>query len=162
MRDRVPTASLRRICRVLQLPRSALYPHVPVDVPRDAKDQTAPLEDLLVTRMHALIQQHPTYGYRRIWAILRFHDGLVINRKRVYRLMRRQRWLLYQRRVTPKPRVTHRRSIAAGPNERWAMDVTHIACGADGWAHLTTVIDCYDREIVGFELAVRSRAKEAE
>ena len=40
--------------------------------------------------------------------------------------------------------------------------VTHIYCGADGWAHLAAVIDCHDREIVGYEFALRGRAKEAE
>lgn len=42
------------------------------------------------------------------------------------------------------------------------MDVTHIDCGADGWGHLAAVIDCHDRQIVGFEFALRARAKEAE
>lgn len=42
------------------------------------------------------------------------------------------------------------------------MDVTHIACGQDGWAHLAAVIDCHDREVIGYEFALRSRAKEAE
>jgi putative transposase len=41
-------------------------------------------------------------------------------------------------------------------------DLTHIRCGADGWAHLAAVIDCHDREIVGYEFARRGRAKEAE
>jgi putative transposase len=42
------------------------------------------------------------------------------------------------------------------------MDVTHIPCGQDGWAHLAAVIDCHDRELIGYEFALRSRAKEAE
>ena len=42
------------------------------------------------------------------------------------------------------------------------MDVTHIDCGRDGWAHLAAVIDCHDRELVGYEFARRGRAKEAE
>ena len=42
------------------------------------------------------------------------------------------------------------------------MDVTHIPCGQDGWGHLTAVIDCHDREIIGYEFAWRGRAKEAE
>jgi putative transposase len=42
------------------------------------------------------------------------------------------------------------------------MDVTHIPCGQDGWAYLAAVIDCHDREIVGYEFALRSRAREAE
>lgn len=42
------------------------------------------------------------------------------------------------------------------------MDVTHIPCGHDGWAHLATVIDCHDREVMGYEFTWRSWAKEAE
>ena len=32
----------------------------------------------------------------------------------------------------------------------------------DGWGHLVGVIDCYDRELMGWEFALRGRAKEAE
>jgi putative transposase len=32
----------------------------------------------------------------------------------------------------------------------------------DGWGHLAAVIDCHDREIVGYEFSLRGRAKEAE
>jgi putative transposase len=35
-------------------------------------------------------------------------------------------------------------------------------CGRDGWEHLVAVIDCHDREIVGWEFALRGRAREAE
>ena len=42
------------------------------------------------------------------------------------------------------------------------MDLTHVFCGRDGWAHLVAVIDCCDRELVGWEFALRGRAKEAE
>jgi putative transposase len=123
---------------------------------------TATQDDQVTGRIRELIHAHPTYGYRRIWALLRFGDQLLINRKRVYRLMRRKRWLVCQRRVTSKPRVKRLRSVAKRRNERWAMDVTHIPVGRDGWAHLTAVIDCYDRELVGFEFALRGRANEAE
>ena len=42
------------------------------------------------------------------------------------------------------------------------MDVTHVSCGADGWGHLTAVIDCHDRKVTGYEFALRGRAREAE
>ncbi|MBE3037607.1 MAG: transposase family protein [Chloroflexi bacterium] len=42
------------------------------------------------------------------------------------------------------------------------MDMTHVDCGRDGWAHLVWVIDCHDRELLGWEFALRGRAKEAE
>ena len=74
----------------------------------------------------------------------------------------RKRWLVTQRTVTPRPRVQGKRSRATESNRRWALDMTHVDCGRDGWGHLTAVIDCHDREIVGREFSLRGRAKEAE
>lgn len=42
------------------------------------------------------------------------------------------------------------------------MNVTHIRCRQKGWGHLTAGIDCHDREIIGYEFALRGLAKEAE
>lgn len=158
MSEALPAASTRAICRRLGVPRSAFYRHQP-----DAQSPAGvPVEDELLTRIKALIEQHPTYGYRRIWARLRFGDGRIINRKKVYRLMRVHGWMVYQRPTSPKPRVQRKKSVATQANERWAVDATHIDCGADGWGHLVAVIDCYDRELIGWEFALRGRAKEAE
>jgi len=38
----------------------------------------------------------------------------------------------------------------------------HVPCGHDGWGHLAAVIDCRDREAIGSEFVLCSRAKEAE
>ena len=156
--EALPAASTRAICRRLGVARSALYRHQP-DIPLPAP---ARADDELLARIKELIEQHPTYGYRRIWARLRFGDGRVINRKKVYRLMQAQGWMVCQRPTSPKPRVQRKKSIATRANERWAVDATHIDCGADGWGHLVAVIDCYDREVVGWEFALRGRANEAE
>lgn len=120
------------------------------------------VEEMLAARLARLIQEHPTFGYRRLWALLRFREGVRINRKAVYRALRLKGWFVHQRQATPRPRAKRLRSRAERSNERWAMDVTHIECGHDGWAHLAAVIDCHDRELVGYELALRGRAKEAE
>lgn len=113
-------------------------------------------------RLRQWIQQHPTFGYRRLWVLLRCQDGIVVNRKAVYRVLQQKRWVVHQRASTPRPRVRGWVSRASRSNERWAMDVTHIPCGQDGWAHLAAGIDCHDREVIGYEFALRSRAKEAE
>lgn len=76
--------------------------------------------------------------------------------------MRRKRWLVWQRQVSPKPRGKRLRSVAKRRNERWAMDGSDIPVGQDGWSRLTAVIDCYDRELVGCAWVLRGRAKEAE
>lgn len=171
----MPRASLRRICRILEVTRSNVYyaeaneaPAGELDEGGDtssamtaAASQPAPAEPLLA-RIKSIILEFPTYGYRRVCAILRKRDKLTINRKKVYRLMRNQRWLISQRQASPKPRVQKKRSRTEHSDERWAMDITHIDCGADGWGHLTAVIDCHDRELVGFEFALRGRAQEAE
>lgn len=110
-----------------------------------------------------MIQQYPTFGYRHLWALLRGQTTRRgVNKKAVYRVLRQKRWLVHQRSCTPRPRVHGWVSRASRSDERWPMDMTHIPCGQDGRAHLAAVIDCHDREIVGYEFALRSRAKEAE
>jgi putative transposase len=120
------------------------------------------MDETLARRIGHLIRQHPTFGYRRIWALLRHREGLRVNRKKVQRIMQLRRWQCTGRKTTPRPRVKGRRSYAEASNQRWAMDVTHIHCGKDGWGHLVAVIDCHDRQIVGWEFALRGRAREAE
>ena len=61
----------------MELARSSYY-----DASTAVVDDTA-----LVERMHAIQAELPTYGYRRITAQLRA-DGVLVNRKRVARLMR--------------------------------------------------------------------------
>ena len=147
--------SERRSCRVLGVGRAALHRH-PRPQPRRTGDPP------WVDRLRELIQQHPTCGYRQLCALLRGQEGLLVNRKAVYRVLKLKRWLVHQRPCTPRPRVRGWVSRARQSNERWAMDVTHIPCGRDGWAHLAAVLDCHDRELIGYEFALRGRAKEAE
>jgi putative transposase len=125
VKETVPTTSTRSICRVLGVARSALYRHQPAPPtqPRATKDTE------LVARIKELIDAHPTYGYRRIWARLRFGDKRVINRKKVRRLMRQQGWMVRQRPATPKPRVQRKKRVAHRRNERWAFDATHSDAG---------------------------------
>jgi putative transposase len=113
-------------------------------------------------RLRYRIQQHPTFGSRRLWVLLRCRDGVVVNRKAVYRVLNQKGWLVHQRVCTPRPRVQGWTSRADCSHERGAMDVTHIPCGQDGWAHLAAVIDGHDREVIGYEFALLSRAKETE
>jgi putative transposase len=147
---------MRRVCRILRFSRARLRARaVSVKVPTR-------LDEVLVERLRRLIERYPTFGYRRLWALLCFGEGLRVNRKAVYRILKLKRWFVHQRVATPRPRVQGHRSRAPRSNERWAMDLRHVPCGADGWGHLTAVNDCHDREVPGFEFALRGRAKEAE
>ena len=112
--------------------------------------------------MRELVLQHPSWGYRRIWAWLVYRDGLTINKKKVARIMREQGWQVHTVVRTPRPRVEHTRSHTQAPHERWAIDATSLWCAWDGWVGVIAVIDCCTREIVGIEIARRGRAQEAQ
>jgi hypothetical protein len=48
----------------------------------------------LLERIRELKAEHPFWGYRRIWAHLRYGDGLVVNQNRVYSVMKAARLLV--------------------------------------------------------------------
>ena len=156
MRASVSGVSERRSCQVLHVSRAGLHRGI------RAARRRGRTEPPWLERLRYWIQQHPTFGYRRLWVQLRCRDRLVVNRKAVYLVLKQQGWFVHQRSPTPRPRARGWISRASRSNERWAMDVTHIPCGHDGWAHLAAVIDCHDREVIGYEFALRSRAQEAE
>lgn len=65
-----------------------------------------------------LDSQFLTYSYRRICALLRKREKLIVNRRKVYRLMSAQRKLVTQRYVSPKPRVQQSCSRMERSSER--------------------------------------------
>jgi putative transposase len=149
------SASERRICRVLGVARSSVRPRAA------APKRPLRVSPDLAERIERLIVAYPTFGYRRLWMMLR-REGAVVNLKAVYRVLKLKGWFVHQRARTPRPRAHGLVSVASSSNQRWAMDVTHVACGRDGWAHLAVVVDCHDREVIGYEFARRGRAREAE
>jgi len=160
VREAIPEASERRICEVLDVSRSTCQPG---KKRKSGNLRIVPaVNPELSERIRQLIQAHPTYGYRRIWALLRHQERIVVNRKAVYRILKVKRWFVHHRTKTPKPRVQGSRSISEKSNVRWAIDITHIPCGKDGWGHLVALVDCHDRSCIGYEFALRGRAKEAE
>src|SRR5262249_10572746 len=156
VRQARPQVSERRACRILAVARSGVRRRA-----RQAPRRGA-INEPLAARIADLIRRHPTFGYRRLWALLRFREGTRITPKTVYRICRLKGWFVHQRATTPRPRAQGRRRQAVRSNERRATDVTHVYRGQDGSAHRAAVIDCHDRELIGHEFALRGRAKEAE
>jgi putative transposase len=102
------------------------------------------------------------YGYRRVAWWLRRKEGLVVNRKRVLRVMRERGLLVRSRRLRARRRKEWGRVEASRPNQIWQSDMTKIWAGpAVGWAYLVSVIDCCTREIVAWNLSRRCRTEEA-
>lgn len=106
--------------------------------------------------------EKPVYGYRRVGWWLRRKRGVVVNGKRVLRVMRERGLLVTPRRLRARRRKDWSRIIAERPNQIWQADMTKVWAGATvGWAYLVSVIDCCTRDIVGWDLSLHCRTQEA-
>ena len=144
--------SERRACRVLGQPRSTQR-----QTPK-AKEE----EGRLVARMLELVREHPRYGYRRIWALLR-REGWGVNRKRVHRLWRKQ-GLKVPRKQRKKRRLgSSANSCVRRPAEHkdhvWAWDFLHDRTSDGGPLKWLTLVDEYTRECLALEVGRGMTAK---
>jgi len=115
----------------------------------------------VVAEMKAICDEFEAYGYRRVGAELR-HRGMVVNAKKVRRLMR-------EHALNPKRR---KRFIATtdsnhnypifpdlannmtldGPNQLWVADITYVAI-AVGFVYLAAILDAWSRRVVGYAIS---------
>ena len=147
MRDEGQTVSIAQLCRWFGVPRSTVL--LPAAARR--RRPRPPVVDAALVETHpAIIEAEPAAGLRMITArVRRASRGAPVNRKKIHRILKLNQWQVRQRPQGHRPRVQGWVSRATRPNERWAIDTTHLFCGRDGWCHLTAIIDCYDRTIVG-------------
>ena len=107
----------------------------------------------LVAEIKAVIADLPTYGYRRVHAILRRRalvDGRPPpNHKRVYGAMKRH-GLLLQRHASGAERRHDGRIAVAEPNLRWCSDGFEVACDNGERVRIAFALDCCDREAMSF------------
>lgn len=105
----------------------------------------------VLLRIHHVIGELPTYGYRRVWALLRRQaelDGMpAINAKRVYRVMRQNALLLERKTAVPPSKRAHTGKVAVKEsNQRWCSDGFKFRCDNGEKLRVTFALDCYDRE----------------
>ena len=113
----------------------------------------------LVKRIRRVIDEYPYYGLRRIhWKINR-DGGSSVNRKAVHRILKLKRWSMKKRPSGMRPRAKGWRSRTHQPDTRWAIDTSHFSTEQDGWCHITAVIDCCDRQIVGWRISRSGKAE---
>ncbi|UON87322.1 IS3-like element IS2 family transposase [Shigella flexneri] len=107
----------------------------------------------VLLRIHHVIGELPTYGYRRVWALLRRQaelDGMpAINAKRVYRLMRQNALLLERKPAVPPSKRAHTGRVAVKEsNQRWCSDGFEFCCDNGERLRVTFALDCCDREVL--------------
>lgn len=148
--------SLRKIARWLDVPWSTVQY-------KPGRKSAPKVDEELAVRIHDLIQQpdYSTYGYRRVTSLLR-QEGLTVNKKKVQRIMSLNGWTVSRKAKGFRPRVNISSSKCSSMNERWATDMTHFFVKDTGWSHLVAVMDCWNREIIGYRISRRQNTNVAE
>jgi len=111
----------------------------------------------ILRRIEELKKEHPFWGYRRIWAHLTYVDQIIVNKKRIYNLMKQNNLLVNNETklrakrssLKPKPKATK-------PNEIWGIDMTKVKTEM-GWVYVVVVLDWYSNKIVGKQVGLVSK-----
>jgi putative transposase len=108
----------------------------------------------VLEQLRTLASQRPTYGYRRLWALLnrqrRRGRLLPINAKRVYRLAKANHLLLQRHTGSPPIRVHDGVIAVQRSDQRYCSDGLEIACGNGERVRVAFSLDCCDRQVIAF------------
>jgi putative transposase len=150
--DQTHFLPITKQCKVLSLCRSSVY-----YTAQGVSDEELNLMKLL-DELHL---RYPFYGARRLRdAMLDEHD-IIINRKRVQRLMKLMgiRAIYPGSKNTSKPNKAHRiypyllRDIEiTRSNQVWCTDITYLPM-AKGFAYLVAVMDWYSRKVLSWRVS---------
>jgi transposase InsO family protein len=142
------------MCELARVPRSTYYRHWAEEAPAEEETEVR-------DAIQRIAMEHRRYGYRRVSAALRLNLGLVINHKRVARIMREDNLLAVSRRrfvVTTDSRHGFavyanlvRNLTVTRINQLWVSDITYLRLGSE-FVYLAVVLDVYSRRVVGWEL----------
>jgi transposase InsO family protein len=146
--------TIERMCGLARVSRAGFYLWLTVEAPREEEMEVR-------TAIHEVVLEHRgRYGYRRVSRELR-RRGLVVNHKRVARLMREDNLLAVQPRAWVQTTDSHHEcevylNLAArmqltGINQLWVADITYIRLRTE-FVYLAVVLDAWSRKVVGWAL----------
>ena len=143
--------SLREISRVSGISLSSLYY-------KEKERRVKKFSPLIEQDIIRTASERSTYGYRRVWAVLR-NGGTKVNRKAVRRVLRNNNLSLpYARhRGRTKSRNLFR---PTGPDQLWETDITYIPT-QQGMTYLMAIKDCFTKEWVGYQYSRSCLSKDA-
>jgi len=129
-----------------------------MDRRRGANDVAADLE--VIGEIKAVITEQPSYGYIRVWGMVRnfrhAHGQRPINRKRIHRIMREKSLMLAQRNPSRNDTRAHDGRVAVDQSDtRWCSDGFEIACWNKERVRVAFTQDCCDREAISWVATTR-------
>jgi putative transposase len=146
---------VQHLCKLAGLSRASYYRRFDVRAPREADIE-------LMSHIQALCLRYRFYGYRRITVELG-RAGVVVNVKRVQRLMREDNLIAMRRKPFAPPTSDSRHGflivpnllrglVPSGPDQIWVADITYVRL-RETFAYLAIILDGFSRKVVGWALA---------
>ena len=146
--------SIERMCQLANVSRAGFY--------RSLQEHEPAEEDIEVrSAIQEIFAQHKRrYGYRRVSAELR-RRGMLVNHKRVARLMREDNLMAVQPQsfiITTD--AEHELEVylnlasrmkLTGIDQLWVADITYIRLSRE-FVFLAVILDAFSRKVVGWEL----------
>lgn len=137
------------MAKTLRVSRSNLIDHLQ-DRSKPRRGHRKAEDTDLVPQIMALVAARPTYGYRRVTAILnrqRRSEGAVpANHKRIYRIMKAHNLLLARKYSERLEHVHDSKVIVIRSNLRWCSDGFGFTCWNGDVIRGAFLIDAHDRE----------------
>ncbi|KWO52217.1 transposase [Burkholderia ubonensis] len=147
---------VKLVCEVLGVSRSNVSARLSRPATwRDGRQSKQSDDAAAVEEIRRVIGDLPSYGYRRVWGILRNERVAVglapFNAKRIYRVMRTHGLLMQRRPIPPRPQRRHDGKVAvARSNQRWCSDGFEFRCDNGEPLRVTFALDCCDREAMSW------------
>ena len=74
-------------------------------------------DKLILAHIMPIKADHPFWGYRRVWAYLRYRQVVIIGKNRMYRIMKENKLLISKKsRLLAKPKPYRSKPRASSPN----------------------------------------------
>ena len=113
-----------------------------------------PDDEVLLPLIRRLVDERPTYGYRRITALVNRELARTgkptANHKRVFRIMKQNGLLLARHTGRRNGRLHDGKVVVMRSNLRWCSDGFEIACWNGEIVRVAFIIDAHDREIMAW------------
>jgi putative transposase len=140
---------MKKIAQVMEVSRSNLTEQAKREQISSKKKRMRPRDEEISKVIRQLVNERPTYGYRRITALVRKKLAQAINHKRVYRLMKLH-GLLLQKYQKKSVRVHDGKVVTLKSNLRWCSDHFSLQCWNGEQVHVAFILDCHDREAISW------------
>ena len=160
IKDQSVFHTTKRLCLILGVSSSAYYAWAK----KMPSQRTQENEDLSQIIKEQFAKSRQTYGVPRIQQVLR-KTGKFHGKARISRIMKQEGLKpKAARRFKVTTNSKHNKPVAENIlgrqfrphclNKAWASDITYIHTN-EGWLYLATVIDLYNRKIVGWSMGTR-------